>query len=95
MAAGRLARLRLLQCAAAIEIFRAENSRLPATLAEAKADSFLDPFNGQPFKYTREGNAYRIASVGEEVKEAGRARTNRRRSDLTFRCEPSNTENQN
>lgn len=88
MANTRLARQRLIQCAAAIEIFRAENSRLPENLEQAGAEKITDPFTGQPFHFVLTSDGYRIESAGEDKELSGpRWSAQRRRSDLAFRCE--------
>jgi ABC-type transport system involved in multi-copper enzyme maturation permease subunit len=85
----RLARLRLMQVAADIEIYRAEHGALPRTLTGIGANNLIDPFDSQPLRYIPNGDAYVLYSVGEDLKDNGGQRTSARNSgDIVFTSAP-------
>jgi hypothetical protein len=59
------AQIRLLACHAAIQRYRWEHDRLPANLTELNlGDLAIDPFTGEPLKYTVRGSRYELTSAG-------------------------------
>ena len=70
-----LANLRLMQTAVALERYRlANNNSYPAALT-ALVPQFLtavtqDPFDGQPLRYERSGEGYKLHSIGDERSKA-------------------------
>jgi hypothetical protein len=59
------AMVQLLGCEAAIRRYRWEYDRLPASLAVLNLGALaLDPFSGQPLRYTANGRRYELSSAG-------------------------------
>lgn len=74
---GRIAQLRIIQTAIAIERFRlANDDALPATLTELTPlflpSVLTDPFDGQPLRYTRMEKGFVVYSIGVD-REDGHA----------------------
>ncbi len=60
--------------------WKVKHGRLPVTLQEVKPSVSLDPFDGKPLRYRREGAGFVIYSVGESLKYDGGDRAKRRES---------------
>jgi hypothetical protein len=61
---------RLLGCHAAIRRYRWEHDRLPTSLAEAgPGELAIDPFTGQPLRYTVRGREYDLSSAGRRDRD--------------------------
>jgi hypothetical protein len=84
-AVTRLTRVRLMQLAADIEIYRAQHGQLPAQLSGIGTTNLLDPFDGQPLRYRADENGYLIYSVGEDRQDNGGQRWGARNTgDIIF-----------
>ena len=88
--AASLANERLALTALALEQFRAaRGNRYPNGLAELAPDylaaPLMDPFNGQPLHYRKQGAGYMLYSVGPDLKDdGGRRRTGGSNGDIVF-----------
>jgi len=88
--AASLANERLALTALALEQFRAaRGNRYPNGLSELAPDylaaPLMDPFNGQPLHYRKQGAGYVLYSVGPDLKDdGGRRRTGGGNGDIVF-----------
>jgi hypothetical protein len=74
------AQMRLLACHAAVRRFRWEHDRLPSGLVELNlGDRAIDPFTGQPLKYTLRGKRYELTSAGPPADAGDRQAVDGRR----------------
>jgi hypothetical protein len=84
-----LANLRLALTAVALEKFRAaHNNRYPASLSELTPDylaaTLMDPFDGQPLRYQKQGAGYVLYSIGPDLKDDGGKPMNGKGGDIVF-----------
>ena len=84
-----LANLRLALTAVALEQFRVvHDNRYPATLSELTpkylAATPMDPFDGRPLRYRKQGAGYVLYSIGPDLKDDGGKRMNGRGGDMVF-----------
>jgi hypothetical protein len=87
--ASGLANLRLALTAVALEQFRAaHDNRYPATLSELTPNyldaTFMDPFDGQPLRYRKQGAGYVLYSIGPDLKDNSGERMTAKGGDLVF-----------
>ena len=71
--ARSLAELRAVRIAIACELHRRKTGSLPDTLPDVDGQTLLDPFDGKPMKFKRDGDALLIYSVGEDGQDNGGA----------------------
>ena len=66
---------RLGETAIALRLYRKERGRYPETLQELVPKYLpsvpIDPFDGKPLRYRREGAGFRLWSIGENMKDDG------------------------
>ncbi len=84
-----LANLRLALTALALEQFRAaHNNRYPASLSELTPNdlntTLMDPFDGQPLRYQKQGAGYVLYSIGPDLKDDGGKPMNGKGGDIVF-----------
>ncbi len=84
-----VANLRLALTAVALEQFRAaHNNRYPATLSELTPDyldtTLMDPFDGRPLRYRKQGAGYVLYSIGPDLKDDGGKRMDPKGGDIVF-----------
>jgi hypothetical protein len=84
-----LANFRLALTAVALEQFRAaHNNRYPASLSELTPDylvaTLMDPFDGQPLRYRKQGTGYVLYSIGADLKDDGGKPMNGKNGDIVF-----------
>jgi hypothetical protein len=87
--ANCLANLRLALTAVALEQFRAaHNNRYPAALSELNPSYLnavlIDPFDGQPLRYQKQGAGYVLYSIGPNLKDDGGKPMNGKNGDIEF-----------
>ena len=87
--ASCLANLRLALTAVALEQFRAaHNNRYPAGLSELTPDylaaTLMDPFDGQPLRFRKQGAGYMLYSIGSDLKDDGGKPMNGKGGDIVF-----------
>ncbi len=84
-----LANERLALAALALEQFRAaRGNRYPGALSELTPEylptPLLDPFDGQPLRYRKQGAGYVLYSIGADLKDDGGKRMSGNSGDLVF-----------
>jgi RNA polymerase sigma factor (sigma-70 family) len=84
-----LANLRLALTAVALEQFRAaHDNRYPASLSELTPNylnaTLMDPFDGQPLRYLKQGDGYVLYSIGPDLKDDGGKRMTAKGGDIVF-----------
>ncbi len=84
-----LANLRLALTAVALEQFRAAHNNLyPAGLSELTPNylvaTLMDPFDGQPLRYRKQGDGYVLYSIGPDLKDDGGKPMNGKNGDIVF-----------
>ena len=84
-----LANLRLALTAVALEQFRAaHDNRYPAALSELTPTyldaTLMDPFDGQPLRYRKQGAGYVLYSIGPDLKDNSGERMGAKGGDLVF-----------
>ena len=87
--ASCLANVRLALTAVALEQFRAaHDNRYPTTLSELAPDylntTLMDPFDGQPLRYRKQGAGYVLYSIGPDLKDDGGKRMDGKNGDIVF-----------
>jgi hypothetical protein len=87
--ASCLANLRLALTAVALEQFRAAHAnQYPAALSELTpnylAATPVDPFDGKPLRYRKQGAGYLVYSIGPDLKDNGGRQMTGRGGDLVF-----------
>ena len=87
--ASCLANLRLALTAVALEQFRAaHNNRYPTALSELTPNyldaPLMDPFDGRPLRYRKQGAGYVLYSIGYDLKDNGGKRMNGNGGDMVF-----------
>jgi len=84
-----LANVRLALAAVALEQFRAaHNNRYPIGLSELTPDylvaTLMDPFDGQPLRYRKQGDGYVLYSIGPDLKNDGGKPMSGKGGDIVF-----------
>jgi hypothetical protein len=83
-----LANLRLAMTAVALEQFRAAHNQYPSALSELTANYLaaprVDPFDGQPLRYRKQGAGYLLYSIGPDLKDDGGERMTAKGGDMVF-----------
>jgi hypothetical protein len=84
-----LANVRLALTAVALEQFRAaHDNRYPAALSELTPNylgaALMDPFDGQPLRYRKQGDGYVLYSVGSDLKDDGGKPRDGKGGDIVF-----------
>ena len=83
-----LANLRMATTAVALEQFRATHNQYPAGLSELTpnflAATPVDPFDGQPLRYRKQGSGYLLYSIGPDLKDDGGKRMTGKNGDMIF-----------
>jgi hypothetical protein len=84
-----LASLHLALTAVALEQFRAaHDNRYPTALSELTPNdlgaTLMDPFDGQPLRYQKQGAGYVLYSIGSDLKDDGGKPMNGKGGDIVF-----------
>jgi hypothetical protein len=87
--ASCLANLHLALTAVALEQFRAaHNNRYPGSLSELTPNyldaTLMDPFDGQPLRYRKQGAGYVLYSIGPDLKDNSGERMTGKGGDMVF-----------
>ena len=86
--AKRIAYVRLLLAALAVEKYRLAASLLPEKISDlAPAEIPSDPFDGQPLRYKKLAKGYVVYSVGEDEVDNGGTEGYSTGTDITFTVE--------
>lgn len=80
-----LAQAGVIRAAAAILAWKDRHGAMPQTLAEAMASVPMDPFDGKPIQYHREGTGFVVFSAGENGTYTGGAPERWDKREVVFR----------
>jgi hypothetical protein len=83
------AQVDITRAAASLLAYKSRHGSFPMTLAEALKPVPLDPFDGKPLRYRREGDGFVVFSIGRNGTCAGgnpNRKPARYEADVTFHC---------